>query len=120
MTTVRARSGWVAVLAAAAIIAACGAEKRGATPPDDEPLHFGAENLPDPQWKGSIYDALDDDERAAVERSGMSGVDEPPARQAQSAPPDGQSRSDKAGRMAISVLTVAVSAAAAAAPFLLF
>jgi hypothetical protein len=120
MTSARTRGGWVAVLAAVAMLASCGAEKRPPTPSEDERLHFGAENLPDADQKTSIFEALDDDERAAVEKSGISGLEQPGEPIADERMPREEKKSDKAGRAAISILSVAVSAAAAAAPFLLF
>jgi hypothetical protein len=120
MTTARARGGWVAVLAAVALVVSCGAEKRRPAPSEDEPLHFGAENLPDADQKTSIFEALDDDERAAVEKSGMSGLEEPGEAIADEPTPRDEKTRDNKGAAVISILSVAVSAAAAAAPFLLF
>jgi hypothetical protein len=113
----RARAGLIAVVAAAALIGSCGAEKRQPAP-DDDHVRFSAENLPDLDKETSILDQLEPEERAAVERSGMSGPGEG-STGANPEPAEG-SKGKTAERAAISILTVAVSVGAAVAPYLLF
>jgi hypothetical protein len=77
-----------------------------------------------------VLDMLDPAEREAVERSGMSGfldrsdaaaeAEGPFAREGRGFDGEPESKSEKAGKLGISVLSVALSAAAVAAPFFLF
>jgi hypothetical protein len=114
----RRMRGWGAVLAAAVLVAGAWGLARSARGADDDALpEVSAEWLDDLDEQDSILDALEADEREAVTRSGMSGPlpahEKPPAREQEGA-------LDKAGKATLSILTVALSAAAAAAPFFLF
>jgi hypothetical protein len=78
----------------------------------------------------SVLDLLDPEEREAVERSGISGFGERGDAAAETEGPFGperrafdrepESKSEKAGKLGISIMSVALSAAAVAAPFFLF
>jgi hypothetical protein len=95
---------------------ACGLERRHAD--DQEVLpEVSAERLGDLSAQDSILDLLDPDEREAVERTGLSGA----RPEHVAAPPRAREGAlDKAGGAGLSVLVVAISAAAVAAPFFLF
>ena len=122
MTSARGRRGIAVVIAAVALAGACATEKRGPTRPDGErATHFGADGLSDLDRDGGIYDALDPEERAALERSGMSGAEaSKAAADDDGSLPQEESTSDNVGKAVMSALVVAVTAAAAAAPYLLF
>jgi len=104
---------WRAGLAAVVLVAACGLS---GIAKKDQPPEFSAERLGDLSEQDSILDVLDPDEREAVERSGISGA----RPEHQPAPPEDESTADKAGKAAVSVLSVAISVGAAVAPYLLF
>jgi hypothetical protein len=106
------------VAAAVLIAGACAVTRSARGADEDDALpEVSAEWLDDLEEQDSILDTLEADEREAVERSGISGAlpahVTPPAREKESA-------MDKAGKATLSILTVALSAAAAAAPFFLF
>jgi len=109
----------------ALVLAACGLEQKKQTTVDaDEQSEMGAHHLGDLSEDGSIWNSLNDNERTAVQRSGMSGVHEhaDPNDDEQDAWDQAvnESKGDKAAKMGMSFLVVAVSLGAAAAPFLLF
>src|SRR5436309_14913985 len=113
----RTRQGWgrVASLALAGLLlaAACAADRRhAARPDDDEPATISADRLDDLDEEGAMTDLLDPEERGAMERAGLPGDAGPGA--------DKQDASDTAGKVGLSVLTVALSLGAAVAPFFLF
>src|SRR5262245_4020132 len=112
----RLRRGWVAGIALGAVVfVACGLEKPRDTANDTKDLSArGLDELSD----DSIWSSLNDSERTAVERSGMSGLPD----HAASSPDDefgsmdadeNESKADKASKLSMSVLVVAVSAAMA-------
>lgn len=81
--------------------------------------------------RASVLDLLDDDELDAVERSGISGPlmdrDDPLheeggpfSKERRKLDGEPESKADKAGKLGISVMSVALSVAAVAAPFFLF
>jgi hypothetical protein len=131
MAIERGRRGTVvAVMVLALLVSACGmfgkqAPKSGEDAEDD----IAAEE-PFDQPRESVLDLLDEDERDAVQRSGMSGplMDRDGATTETGGPfsqerrkfDEPESKADKAGKLGISVLSVALSAAAVAAPFFLF
>jgi len=105
--------GWVLGLALTMVLA-CGLDGRRAGHRDDTEPEFSADRL-ELSDQDAILDLLEPDEREALTRSQMSGVPGDPA----GAPAD-ETKSDKAGKVGLSVLSVALSAAAVAAPFFLF
>jgi hypothetical protein len=122
----RAAVGWVAGLVVFGLVG--GASVFGEQREDDEALpEFSAERLGDLEEHDSILDMLEPEEREAVERSGMSLGSEPGASPEGTQGPFGpetrqqQGRSegtlDKIGKIGVSVLGVALSLAAVAAPF---
>ena len=107
-------------LLALVVLPACGLEHKKLDPDDDmgdmaaDQLGLSAE---DP-----FLNDLDPVERGALERSGI-GTPRPAADDADPAdsqPPPPQSKSETAGKVGLSVLTVAMTIGAAVAPFLLF
>jgi hypothetical protein len=118
--------GWVAGLVIFGLVGGVSAgEERGA---DEAVPEFSAERLGEPNHD-SILDMLDSEEREAVTRSGMSlGSDSsvsPEGPQGPFAPETRQQQSrtgralDTVGKIGVSVLGVALSVAAVAAPFFL-
>ena len=99
-------------LAGLLLVGACGAERRHAAHSDDDPADFSADGLDDLDEEGAMTDLLDPQERDATERSELPGDARPGA--------DKQNAGDTAGKVGLSVLTVALSLGAAVAPFLLF
>jgi hypothetical protein len=101
-------------------LVACGPHASHAPAPDD----LSAERLGDADRPGGILGALDEDERAAYDRSGMSGLSVAPGRDAEDlaalSEDDADRGSTKAGKIGFSIFVVAASLASAAAPFLLF
>ena len=97
-------------------IVACGLDRQQAGRPKDPEPEFSAERLDFPE-QDSILDLLEPEEREAVARSGISG-----ARPEHVATPadEGESKADTAGKVSLSVLSVALSVGAAVAPFFLF
>jgi len=112
----RLRRGWGPMaglaLAGLLLVGACGAERRHAAHSDDDPADFSADGLDDLDEEGAMTDLLDPQERDATERSELPGDARPGA--------DKQNAGDTAGKVGLSVLTVALSVGAAVAPFLLF
>jgi hypothetical protein len=118
-------AGWVAGLVMFGLVGGISAFAQRHE--DDEALpEFSAERLEDPEHD-SILDMLEPEEREAVTRSGMSLGSEPGASPEGPQGPFGpetrqqQGRSegtlDKIGKISVSVLGVALSLAAVAAPF---
>ena len=105
---------WLAGIVAVTVIGACGLTDH----PKKEPPEFSAERLGDLSEQDSILDLLDEDEREAVDREGVTGAR--PAHEGAPVEAKEESALDKAGKATFSILTVAVSAAAVAAPFFLF
>ena len=106
--------GWVLCLALTTALA-CGLDGPKAGHPKDDGSEFSADGL-SLNEHDAILDMLEPEEREALTRSQMSGVrvgDGNPAAAE-------ESKADKAGKVGISVLSVALSAAAVAAPFFLF
>jgi hypothetical protein len=101
------RGWWLAGLALVGLVSCgLGHEK---PPGDAARSEYSAED-------DSILDLLEPEEREAVERAGVTG-----ARPQQAAPAqDGESAADTAGKVGLSVLSVAITIGAAVAPFLLF
>ena len=109
----RTRRGRVASLALAGLLlaAACAADRRhAARPDDDDPATISADRLDDLDEEGAMTDLLDPEERGAMQRAGLPGD----ARSGE------DSQDDTAGKVGLSVLTVALSLGAAVAPFFLF
>ena len=130
------RRRWTAiggVLVFAFAVSACSMFGKHATDGSDDETDEFAQEDKDPlaHPHHSVLDLLEPEERDAVDRSGISGTfadrddadtatDGPfgPERRAMDREPE--SKSDKAGKLGISFLSVALSAAAVAAPFFLF
>ena len=112
----RTRRGWgrVASLALAGLLlaSACAADRRHAARPDDDPAEVSADRLDDLDEEGAMTDLLDPEERAAMTRAGLPGDARPGE--------DQQDAGDTAGKVGLSVLTVALSVGAAIAPLFLF
>jgi len=111
----RTGRGRVASLAFAGLLlaGACAADRRHAARPDDDDLAtISADRLDDLDEEGAMTDLLDPEERGAMERAGLPGDAHPGA--------DEQGASDTAGKVGLSVLTVALSLGAAVAPLFLF
>ena len=106
--------GWVLGIVLTAAFA-CGVDGRRAGHPDDGEPKFSADRL-ELNDHDAILDLLEPEEREALARSQMSGTGD--GRGAGSDTSEG--KADKAGKVGISVLSVALSAAAVAAPFFLF
>jgi len=100
-------------LAGLLLVGACAADRRHAARPDeDDPATISADRLDDLDEEGAMTDLLDPQERDATERSELPGDARPGA--------DKQNAGDTAGKVGLSVLTVALSLGAAVAPFFLF
>jgi hypothetical protein len=122
--------GWAAGLVVGVLVlAACGLEHKKKPPADpDDRADVSARDLDDINEEGSIWHSLDNSEKTAVERSGMSGVahhakpldDEDEDAFEEATHESKETTSDKAGKVTMSFLLVAVTLGAAAAPFLLF
>ena len=113
----RTRRGRVASLALAGLllVGACAAERRhAARPDDDDPATISADRLDDLDEEGAMTDLLDPEERDAMARAGLPG-DARPGEDEQK-----QNAGDTAGKVGLSVLTVALSVGAAIAPLFLF
>ena len=108
------RRAWLAGVVAVTVIGACGLTDH----PKKEPSELSAERLGDLSDQDSILDLLDSDEREAVDREGVTGAR--PAHEATDLEAKEESTLDQASKATFSILTVAVSAAAVAAPFFLF
>jgi hypothetical protein len=103
--------GWTVgpVLAGLLSLGACAAERKNAPhPADDDLAEISADHLDDLDEEGAMADLFDPEERAAMERSGLSSVGEK------------RSAEETAGGVGLSVLTVALSVGAVVAPFFLF
>src|SRR6266566_6077604 len=121
VTLMRTRRGWerVAGLALAGLLlaAACAADRRhAARPDDDDPATISADRLDNLDEEGAMTDLLDPEEREAMARAGLPG-DARPGEDEQGAE---QGAGDTAGKVGLSVLTVALSVGAAIAPLFLF
>jgi hypothetical protein len=107
---------WLGVGLGLALLAAvaCGVDTKHAAGPTDP--EFSAEKLSLAN-QDSILDVLEPEEREAVARTGMSG-----ARPEHVAMPgeETETKADTAGKVSLSVLSVALSVGAAVAPFFLF
>src|SRR6266516_2112277 len=116
----RTRRGWgrMASLALAGLLlaGACAADRRHAARPDDDPAEISADRLDDLDEEGAMTDLLDPEERDAMARAGLPG-DARPGEDEQGAE---QGAGDTAGKVGLSVLTVALSVGAAIAPLFLF
>jgi hypothetical protein len=115
--------GAVAALALAGLLAtACGLEKPQAVRGEDD---LSAEEDLDTLDEHSVLDMLEPEEREAVARAGLTGLAHdgqptgPFASEARRQSKE-EGRLYTAGKVGISVLGVALSAAAVAAPFFLF
>jgi hypothetical protein len=110
----RTRRGRVAGLALAGLLlaGACAADRHHAARPDDDPAEISADRLDDLDEEGAMADLLDPEERDAMARAGLPGDARPSA--------DEQDAGDTAGKVGLSVLTVALSLGAAVAPLFLF
>ena len=105
---------WLAGLALVtlALLPACGLDhKRPA--PDDDSRDLSADQL-DFADDRSLLEDLDPAERSAAERSGLAGPS------SADDPSESDSKSNTAGKVGISILSVALSVGAAVAPFFLF
>jgi len=113
----RVRRGWgrMAGLAVAGLVlvSACAADRRHVPLPDDPDANLAsAEPWGDLDDEGAVNDLLDPEQRDAVARAGFPGAERPAAEQ--------ENAGDTAGKVGLSVLSVALSVGAAVAPFLLF
>ncbi len=98
------------------VAVACGLDGRRASHPDDGEPEFSAERL-DIAKQDSVLDLLEPEEREAVARSGISGAR---PEHVAAAGEETETKADTAGKVGLSLLTVALSVGAAVAPFLLF
>jgi hypothetical protein len=126
------RRRWTAIggmLVIAFAVSACSMFGQHATDGTEDQAEAEAEDLFAPHQ--SVMDLLDPEEREAVERSGMSGpimdrkgtateTEGPFGPERRGFDREPETKSEKAGKLGISVLSVALSAAAVAAPFFLF
>ena len=99
-------------LAGLLLAGACAADRRHGARLDDDPVEISADRLDDLDEEGAMADLLDPEERAAMARAGLPGDAGPVAEQ--------QGAGDTAGKVGLSVLTVALSVGAAIAPLFLF
>ena len=112
----RGAGSWLAgvALLTLVVLPACGLEHHSKTPDDEDSSDFSADQL-ELGADGPLLDALDPGEREALQKSGMSeapsGEDEAPVE---------EPKSEKAGKVGLSVLSVAMTIGAAVAPFFLF
>jgi hypothetical protein len=103
------------------VLPACGLEHKKPDPEDDMG-DIAADRL-DFSGEDSFFDDLDPAERKAVERSGIGNprpADEDTDTDPAPEPQKPQSKSETAGKVGLSVLSVAMTIGAAVAPFLLF
>ncbi len=100
---------WLAGLAVVALTTLPACTPRHPCPVPDDAVDFSADQLD--LADDVVLDGLEPEEREAVERSGIS--------HAASAPDAGDSKSDTAGKVGLSVLSVAMTIGAVVAPFFL-
>ncbi len=111
----RTRRGRVASLALAGLllVGACAADRRHAARPDaDDPAEISADRLADLDEEGAMTELLDPEERDAMVHAGLAGDVRPGA--------DEEDAADTAGKVGLSVLSVALAVGAAVAPLFLF
>jgi hypothetical protein len=106
--------GWVLGLVLTAALA-CGLDGRRAGHQDDAEPEFSADRL-GLNDHDAIFDLLEPEEREAFARSHMSGTGDGPGASSDTS----EGKADTAGKVGLSVLTVALSVGAAVAPFFLF
>jgi len=112
--------GWLAAAAVVGVVASgCATARRQPAEPGGDEAAVAVENFDDLSEGGSVIARadLEPEEREAVERAGMARADGQPAG---AAARDGDGVTDATGKAGLSVLTVALSLAAVAAPFFLF
>ncbi len=108
--------GRMAGLAVAALllVSACAGDRRHAPRPDDPDANLASagrwDDLEEQDAGSGMTDLLDPVQRDAMARDGLA-TDDPPGEQ--------EARSDTAGKVGLSVLSVALSVGAAVAPFFL-
>jgi hypothetical protein len=106
-------------LLAVVVLPACGLEHKKPDP-DDEMGDFAADRLDLSSDEDPFLDDLDPSERRAIERSGI-GTPRAVDDDSDPAPePKPQSKGETAGKVGMSVLSVAMTIGAAVAPFFLF
>jgi hypothetical protein len=110
----RGRAGVVLAVALAGAVA-CGVDAHRAAHPDDAAPEFSADKL-DLSEQDSILELLEPEEREAFARAGMSGAR---PEHLDLADDETETKADTAGKVSLSVLTVALSVGAAVAPFFL-
>jgi hypothetical protein len=121
----------MAVMVLTLLTSACGMFGKNTPKSGEDAEDDIAAEEPVDQPRGSVFDLLDEDERDAVQRSGISGplmdsddatteLGGPFSKERRNFEGEPESKADKAGKLGISVLSVALSVAAVAAPFLLF
>ena len=115
---VRRGCGRMAGLAVAALllVSACAGDRRHGPRPDDPDADLASvgrwDDLDDHETGSGLTDLLDPVQRDAMTREGLA-TDDPPGG-------DEANRGDTAGKVGLSVLSVALSVGAAVAPFFLF
>ena len=112
--------GWLAAAAVVGVLASgCATARHQPAAPGGDDAAVAVENLDDLSEEGSVIARadLEPEEREALERAGMARPDGQPAK---AAARDGDGVTDAAGKASLSVLQVALSLAAVAAPFFLF
>ena len=105
--------GWVLGLALTAVLA-CGLDGQRTGHPDGR--EFTGKRS-EAGGHDPFLDMLDPEEREALARSQMTGIGEVSDGPK---PPQEEDKADRAGKVGLSILSVAISLGAAAAPFLLF
>jgi len=110
---------WLAAAAVAGVVSGCAPLRQQPAEPARDDAAVSAENLDDLSEEGSVVARadLEPEEREAIERAGMPTADGAPAHPAAG---EGEGATDTAGKVSVSVLQVALSLAAVAAPFFLF
>ena len=115
---------WLAAAAVAGVVVSgCAPLRQQPAEPSRDDAAVSAENLDDLSEEGSVIARadLEPEQREAVERAGMPTADGAPARPAaREGEGEGEGATDTAGKVSVSVLQVALSLAAVAAPFFLF
>lgn len=116
----RRLGGWVAgVLVVGLLAAVCVLGERSAGAAPDEAPGVSAERLGDATEEGSILELLDPTERAALERSQITGM-RPEHQKPAASESESEGFGDTVGKVGVSIASVALSIAAVAAPFFLF